>query len=46
LEQRAIDSGLILAAPDGKKLVEMNLTGVDEEESLWLGKRPRREAMG
>ena len=34
LKQQAIDSALILTAPDGKLLVEMNLTGAGEEESL------------
>jgi tetratricopeptide (TPR) repeat protein len=36
LEQRAIDSVLILTAPDGKQMVEVNLTGVGDEESLSL----------
>ena len=36
LEQRAIDAALILNAPDGKQLVEMNLTGPPSEESLSL----------
>jgi CHAT domain-containing protein/uncharacterized protein HemY len=36
LEQRAIDAALILTAPDGKRLVEMNLTGAGEQESLSL----------
>src|ERR1700704_997242 len=36
LDQRAIDASLILTAPDGKKLIEMNLNGVGEEESLSL----------
>ncbi len=36
LEQRAIDSVLILTAPDGKQMVETNLTGVGDEESLSL----------
>jgi CHAT domain-containing protein/tetratricopeptide (TPR) repeat protein len=36
LEQRAIDSVLILTALDGKQLVEMNLTGIGEQESLSL----------
>jgi CHAT domain-containing protein/tetratricopeptide (TPR) repeat protein len=35
LEQRAIDAALILTAPDGKQ-VEMDLTGVGEQESLSL----------
>lgn len=34
LDQRAIDATLFLTAPDGKQLVEMNLTGIGEEESL------------
>jgi tetratricopeptide (TPR) repeat protein len=34
LDQRAIDSALTLTAPDGKEPVEMDLTGVGEEESL------------
>ena len=34
LDQRAIDAALILSAPDGKQLVEMNLTGAGEQESL------------
>jgi hypothetical protein len=36
LEQRAIDATLILTAPDGKLLVEMNLTRAGDEESLSL----------
>jgi len=36
LQQRTIDAALILTAPDGKQLVEMNLTGMGEEESLSL----------
>jgi len=36
LDQRAIDAGLTLSAPDGKQLAEMNLTGAGEEESLSL----------
>lgn len=36
LDQRAIDAALILSAPDGKKLIEMNLSGAGEEESLSL----------
>jgi hypothetical protein len=36
LEQRAIDAALILNAPDGKQLVEMNLTRAGDEESLSL----------
>ncbi|HZM86650.1 MAG TPA: PPC domain-containing protein, partial [Blastocatellia bacterium] len=36
LQQRAIDASLILTAPDGKQLVEMNLNGPGEEESLSL----------
>ncbi len=34
LDQRAIDATLILSAPDGKPLVEMNLTRAGDEESL------------
>lgn len=34
MKQRAIDAALILAAPDGKQLVEMNLTRAGDEESL------------
>src|SRR4029450_659100 len=34
--QREIDAALILTAPDGKQLVEMNLTRAGEEESLSL----------
>src|SRR5258706_16002564 len=34
LEQRTIDAALILTAPDGKQMVEMNLTGAGEQESL------------
>jgi CHAT domain-containing protein/tetratricopeptide (TPR) repeat protein len=36
LEQRAIDLALILTAPDGKQLVEMNLTRGGDQESLSL----------
>jgi CHAT domain-containing protein/tetratricopeptide (TPR) repeat protein len=36
LEQRAMNSILILTAPDGKQLVEMNLTGIGEQESFSL----------
>src|ERR1044072_167964 len=36
LEQRAIDVRLILTAPDGKQLVESNLSGVGDEEALSL----------
>lgn len=36
LEQRAIDSSLILNAPDGKVLAEMNMTITGDEESLSL----------
>jgi CHAT domain-containing protein/uncharacterized protein HemY len=36
LEQRAIDAALSLTAPDGKQLVEMNLTRAGDEESLSL----------
>ncbi len=36
LDQRAIDAALILMAPDGKQLVEMNLTRAGEQESLSL----------
>lgn len=34
LEQRAIDAALTLTAPDGKQLVEINLTRGGEQESL------------
>ena len=34
LEQRAIDAALILSAPDGKPLIEINLTRAGDEESL------------
>ena len=36
LDQRAIDVALILTAPDGKPLVEMNLTRAGDEESFSL----------
>src|SRR5215204_900525 len=36
LEQRAIDAALALTAPDGKPLVEMNLTRAGDEELLSL----------
>ncbi len=36
LDQRSVDAVLILTAPDGKQLVEMNLTGIGEAESLSL----------
>jgi CHAT domain-containing protein/uncharacterized protein HemY len=36
LEQRAIDAALTLTVPDGKQLVEMNLTRAGDEESLSL----------
>lgn len=36
LEQRALDSTLILTAPDGGQVAEMDLTGVGEAESLSL----------
>jgi CHAT domain-containing protein/tetratricopeptide (TPR) repeat protein len=36
LDQRAIDAALILSAPDGKQLLEMNLTGAGMQESLSL----------
>jgi CHAT domain-containing protein/tetratricopeptide (TPR) repeat protein len=36
LEQRAIDAALILTAPDGKQLAEIDLTGAGEEEPLSL----------
>src|SRR5439155_4538172 len=36
LEQRAIDAALILTAPNGKQLVEMNLTREGDQESLSL----------
>jgi CHAT domain-containing protein/tetratricopeptide (TPR) repeat protein len=34
LEQRALDAILVLAAPDGKQLVEMNLTSAGYQEAL------------
>jgi len=34
LDQRAINAALILTGPDGKELVEMDLTGLGEQESL------------
>jgi len=36
LEQRRINAALILVAPDGKQLKEMDVTGADDEESLSL----------
>ena len=36
LEQRAINAELTLASPDGKQKVEMDLTGVGEQESISL----------
>ncbi len=36
LDQRAIDSVLMLTAPDGRQVVEMNLAEVGEQESLLL----------
>ena len=36
LAQRAIDAALILAAPDGKRLSDLNLAVADDEESLSL----------
>jgi tetratricopeptide (TPR) repeat protein/CHAT domain-containing protein len=36
LDQRAIDVAMILSAPEGKQLVEMNLTGPGGQESLFL----------
>jgi CHAT domain-containing protein/tetratricopeptide (TPR) repeat protein len=33
-EQQSLDSALILTAPDGKQLVEMDMTGAGEPESL------------
>ena len=36
LDQRAINAALTLTAPDGKQLVEMDLTGLGEQESLSL----------
>lgn len=36
LDQRAIDTALIVTAPDGKRLVDMNLTRAGQEESLSL----------
>jgi len=34
LDQKVLDATLILAAPDGKQLAEMNLTGAGEQEVL------------
>ncbi len=34
LDQKVLDSTLVLTAPDGKRSTEMNLTGAGEEESL------------
>ena len=39
LEQRTIDAALILTAPDGKQLVEMDLTAAGDEELLSLEAR-------
>ncbi|MBL8208150.1 MAG: tetratricopeptide repeat protein [Blastocatellia bacterium] len=36
LTQRAIDAALILTAPDGKQLAEMDLTGSGVQEALFL----------
>jgi CHAT domain-containing protein/uncharacterized protein HemY len=36
LDQRAIDVALVLTASDGKQLLEMDLTGVGEQESVSL----------
>ncbi|MBL8204435.1 MAG: CHAT domain-containing protein [Blastocatellia bacterium] len=36
LDQRALDAALILSAPEGKQLAEMNLTGPGVQESLFL----------
>jgi hypothetical protein len=36
LEQQALGSSLIMTAPDGKQIVEMDLTGIGEQESLSL----------
>src|ERR1044072_9322108 len=36
LEQRTVEAALTLSAPDGKQLVEMNLTRFGAEESLSL----------
>jgi CHAT domain-containing protein/tetratricopeptide (TPR) repeat protein len=36
LDQQAMDGALLLTAPDGRHLVEMNLTEVGEQESLLL----------
>ena len=36
LDQRALDAALIITAPDGKQLSEVNLTGAGEEEPLSL----------
>ncbi|MBK6313927.1 MAG: PPC domain-containing protein [Blastocatellia bacterium] len=34
LDQRSLDCGLVLSAPDGKQLAEMDFTGTGEQESL------------
>ena len=36
LEQRGVDGALVLTAPDGKQLAEIDLTGTGEEEPLSL----------
>jgi len=36
LEQQAIDTALIVTAPDGKQLIEMDLTGNGEQEAAFL----------
>lgn len=36
LDQRAIDAVLLLAAPDGNHLVEVNLTGIGDQDTLSL----------
>ena len=40
LDQKVIDATLILTAPDGKQLAEMNLTGAGEQETLRLEAAP------
>src|SRR5436190_2916936 len=36
LDQRGVDAAMVLTAPDGKQLVEMDLSGPGDEESLSL----------
>ena len=36
LEQQAIDTALLVTAPDGKQLIEMDLTGNGEQEAAFL----------